>query len=284
MKIRDLILKANSILKESDIDTFNLDSRLLLAFVLGKDKLYIMVNIDEEVSLENETRYLELIEMRKNNMPMQYILGHVEFMGFDFQVEEGVLIPRGDTEILVEEVLSYIDEEEHVDILDLCCGSGAIGLSIGKYRKNINVDLIDLYPIPEKVTKKNIINLDLSDRAKFIHSDLLEEAIFLNKKYDIIVSNPPYIQKEEMTKLMSDVKDYEPHTALCGGEDGLDFYKRIIKDAHNVLIGKKILAFEIGYDEAEDVKKLMDEAGFVNIIVKKDLAGLDRVVAGCLNS
>lgn len=284
MKIKDLILKATNILKENDIESYNLDSRLLLAHVLGKDKLYILVNIDEEVSLEDEKKFFDLVEMRRENMPMQYILGHVEFMGMEFVVKEGVLVPRGDTEILVEEVLENIDEKEDIDVIDLCCGSGAIGLALAHFRSNIHVDLVDLYPVPEEVTNINMKRFELESRTSFIKSDLLEEIKNQGKKYDILVSNPPYIQDEEVGKLMDDVKNYEPHTALCGGKDGLDFYRRIIIDAPSVLKGKKILAFEIGYDEGIQVKTLMENVGFKNVIVKKDLAGLDRVVIGALDS
>lgn len=284
MKIKDLILKATNILKENDIESYNLDSRLLLAHVLGKDKLYILVNIDEEVSLEDEKKFFDLVEMRRENMPMQYILGHVEFMGMEFIVKEGVLVPRGDTEILVEEVLENIDEKEDIDVIDLCCGSGAIGLALAHFRSNIHVDLVDLYPVPEEVTNINMKRFELESRTSFIKSDLLEEIKIQGKKYDILVSNPPYIQDEEVGRLMDDVKNYEPHTALCGGKDGLDFYRRIIIDAPSVLKGKKILAFEIGYDEGIQVKTLMENVGFKNVIVKKDLAGLDRVVIGALDS
>ena len=213
-------------------------------------------------------------------MPMAYILKDVEFMGLDFYVEEGVLIPRGDTEVLVEEVLKYIGEEEAISICDLCCGSGAIGISLAALRNNIKVDLVDFYPIPEKVTKKNIVKHNLEERTEFIKSDLLNKVIEDGKKYDILVSNPPYIADEVIDDLMEDVKDYEPHTALAGGEDGMDFYNIIVSESRKVLNENGILAFEIGYDQGEKVKVLMEENGFKNIKVIQDLAGLDRVVIG----
>lgn len=284
MKIKQLIEKGSSILKEVNIDTYKLDSRLLLSEVLNKDKLYIMINIDEEVSKKDEEKYFNLIDKRKNKMPLQYILGHVEFMGIDFLVEEGVLIPRGDTEILVEETLKHIDEEEEIDVLDLCCGSGAIGLSMASYRKNIKVDLVDLYDMPERVTKNNIHRLKLENQAKFIKSDLLNKIKEQNLKYDILISNPPYIKEEVINTLMDDVKNYEPHAALSGGDDGLDFYRKIINESKYVLKGKKILAFEIGYDQGKEVKNMMLDHGFGNVRIVKDLAGLDRTVIGTLNS
>ena len=169
-------------------------------------------------------------------------------------------------------------------VCDLCSGSGAIGIALAHYRNNIKVDAIDYYDIPEKVTKINIIKNNLQDRINFIKSDLLEEVIKLEKVYDIIVSNPPYIKEEEIGKLMSDVKDYEPHTALSGGEDGLIFYRRIVEESRKVLKENGILSFEIGYDQGEDVKKLMESNGYEEVKVIRDLAGLDRVVIGILKS
>ena len=213
-------------------------------------------------------------------MPIKYILKSTEFMVLDFQVEEGVLIPRGDTEILVEETLKIIDDEKEYDVCDLCCGSGAIGISIAYLRENTKVDLIDYYDVPEKVTKRNIIKHNLNSRATFIKSDLLEEPINQQKKYDILVSNPPYIREEVIETLMDDVKKYEPHTALSGGEDGLYFYKKIVNDSDKILKNKGILAFEIGHDQGKEVSDLMIEKGYKNVRVVKDLAGHDRVVIG----
>lgn len=278
--IGELLDKASKELKEENIDTYILDSQLLLGNVLAKDKLYIITNRDKNVSLKDEKEYLGLVEKRKNKMPIKYILGETEFMGLDFNVEEGVLIPRGDTEVLVEELLSIISEEDELNVCDLCSGSGAIGISLASYRKKINVEEIDLYEIPERITKKNIIKHGLEDRVKFIKSDLLKEPISQGKKYDIIVSNPPYIKADEISNLMDDVKKYEPHTALDGGDDGLLFYKRIIEESKITLNNGGILAFEIGYDQGEEVSDLMREVGFYNIKLVKDLAGLDRVVLG----
>jgi release factor-specific protein-(glutamine-N5) methyltransferase len=278
--IGDLLDIGSKILKAEDIDTYMLDAQLLLCNVLAKDKVYIITNREKEVSAKDEKEYLNLIEKRKGKMPIKYILGETEFMGLDFDIEEGVLIPRGDTEILVEEVLSVIGEDDEIEICDLCSGSGAIGISIASYRKKIRVDEIDFYNIPEKITKKNIVKHGLEDRVLFIKSDLLSEAIKEEKKYSIIVSNPPYIKAYEIDNLMDDVKKYEPHTALDGGDDGLIFYRRIIKESKYVLKENGLLAFEIGHDQGEDVSELMKEAGFSNIKLVKDLAGLDRVLLG----
>ena len=279
-KIGELLIDGNKILKEANIDTYILDTQLLLGKVLGKDKLHLITNKEEEVSKFKEREFYSLIEKRKNKMPISYILKTTEFMGLDLHVEEGVLIPRGDTEILVEETLKFMDEDKVYEVCDLCCGSGAIGISIAHFRENTKVDLIDYYDVPEKVTKRNIVKQKLSNRAKFIKSDLLNEVINQQKKYDILVSNPPYIKEEVIDTLMEDVKDYEPHTALSGGNDGLDFYRRIVDDSDKILKENGILAFEIGHDQGEEVSNLMIEKGYKNVRVVKDLAGLDRVVIG----
>ena len=278
--IGELLIDGNKILKEANIDTYILDVQLLLGKVLGKDKLYLITNKEEEVSKIKEKEFYKLINQRKDKMPIKYILKSAEFMGLEFQVEEGVLIPRGDTEILVEETLKFIKNERRYDICDLCCGSGAIGISIAYLKENTNVDLIDYYEIPEKVTKKNIRKHNLDSRTNFIKSDLLKEPISMNKKYDILVSNPPYIKDEVIETLMDDVKKYEPHTAVSGGEDGLYFYKKIIDDSNKILKDNGVLAFEIGHDQGKEVSDLMVEKGYKNIRVIKDLAGHDRVVIG----
>ena len=281
--IEELINTGTYTLKENGIDTARLDSELLLGSIIEKNRVYLITHKEEGVSKENARKYFDLINKRKNKMPVKYILKQCEFMGINFYIEEGVLIPRGDTEILVEEVLKNIEKDEEKRICDLCCGSGAIGISLAHLRQNIKVDLIDYYPAPEKVTLFNIKKNNLENRASFIKSDLLEKPIEDGKKYDILVSNPPYIEAKEIENLMDDVKKYEPHTALDGGKDGLDFYKKIINQSKMVLSVDGILAFEIGYNQGEEVKSLMEQHGFKNVNIIKDFARLDRVVIGELN-
>lgn len=278
--IEKLITYGTNILKEEKIDTARLDTELLLGYVIDKDRLYLITHKEDNVPKDKEKKFMELIEQRKNKKPIKYILKKCDFMGLDFYVEEGVLIPRGDTEILVDEVLKLIPEDSNMNVCDLCCGSGAIGISLAHNRKNIFVDLIDYYDIPEKVTLINIKNNNVENSTKFIKSDLLDEAIKDNKTYDVIVSNPPYIEEHEIENLMDDVKKYEPHTALSGGKDGLDFYKKIVKQSKYVLKENGILAFEIGYNQGDEVKSLMMENNFKDVKVIKDFAGLDRIVIG----
>ncbi|SFC33313.1 peptide chain release factor N(5)-glutamine methyltransferase [Clostridium uliginosum] len=282
--IGELINLGADILKKNNIDTARLDAELLLGNVIDKERIYLITHREEEISIVNEKEYFKLINKRKDKMPVKYILNECEFMNLNLYVEEGVLIPRGDTEILVEEVLKHIKEDEEKEVCDLCCGSGAIGIALAHFRSNIKVDLIDYYEIPQKVTLLNIEKFNLRNKASFIRSNLLDEIILNEKKYDILVSNPPYIEEAEIEKLMDDVRNYEPHTALSGGKDGLYFYKKIISQSKNVLKENGILAFEIGYNQGEQVKMLMEQFCFKDIKVIKDLASLDRVVIGKLSN
>lgn len=280
--IEELINTGTKTLKDNGIDTARLDTELLLGNVIEKERLYLITHKEETIGKDQCDEFFELIEKRRKKMPVKYILNKCEFMGIDLHVEEGVLIPRDDTELLVDEVLKNISEDDEKQICDLCCGSGAIGISLACLRKNIKVDLLDYYPIPEKVTLINIEKHNLQERVSFSKSDLLDVSIKASKKYDIIVSNPPYIEEEEIEKLMDDVQKYEPHTALSGGIDGLDFYKKIVNQSIEVLNENGILAFEIGYNQGKAVKSLMEENNFKDVRVIKDFASLDRIVIGHL--
>ncbi|WP_394886766.1 peptide chain release factor N(5)-glutamine methyltransferase [Clostridium butyricum] len=280
--IEELINTGTKTLKDNGIDTARLDTELLLGNVIEKERLYLITHKEETIGKDQCDEFFELIEKRRKKMPVKYILNKCEFMGIDLHVEEGVLIPRDDTELLVDEVLKNISEDDEKQICDLCCGSGAIGISLACLRKNIKVDLLDYYPIPEKVTLINIEKHNLQERVSFSKSDLLDVCIKASKKYDIIVSNPPYIEEEEIEKLMDDVQKYEPHTALSGGIDGLDFYKKIVNQSIEVLNENGILAFEIGYNQGKAVKSLMEENNFKDVRVIKDFASLDRIVIGHL--
>ena len=280
--IEELINTGTKTLKDKGIDTARLDTELLLGNVIEKERLYLITHKEETIGKDQCDEFFELIEKRRKKMPVKYILNKCEFMGIDLHVEEGVLIPRDDTELLVDEVLKNISEDDEKQICDLCCGSGAIGISLACLRKNIKVDLLDYYPIPEKVTLINIEKHNLQERVSFSKSDLLDVSIKASKKYDIIVSNPPYIEEEEIEKLMDDVQKYEPHTALSGGIDGLDFYKKIVNQSIEVLNENGILAFEIGYNQGKAVKSLMEEKNFKDVRVIKDFASLDRIVIGHL--
>lgn len=282
MNIGELLIKAYEELKCEHIDTYMLDSQLLLQKVLNKDKMYLILNRDVSVEEKQANEYLKLIDMRKNKMPVKYILGECEFMGMEFNVREGVLIPRGDTEILVESAIEKIKENNYLNICDVCCGSGAIGVSIGEFIKNSKVDCYDIEDVACEVTQENINKFSLENKVNVYKSDLLSHAIKEKRKFDMILSNPPYIRLDVIPTLMQDVRQYEPFIALCGGESGLVFYEKIIEQSLEVLKPGGMIGFEIGYDQREDVKRLLEEKGYEEIICRKDLAGLDRVVMGKL--
>ena len=280
MNIAEILTYGYKILKEEEITSYMIDTQLLLGKVLEVDKLFLLTNRATEVSGEKEKEFKALIELRKNKMPVKYILGHCEFMGLDFLVREGVLIPRPDTETLVERVIEIAKANSFIKICDVCCGSGAIGISLAHFLGNAQVSCCDLSDIAIEVTSENAKRLLPEARIKVIKSDLLEFAIEESSNFDIIVSNPPYIKEKIIQTLMEDVKRYEPHMALSGGEDGLVFYRKIITQSLKLLKTGGVLAFEIGYDQGNEVKTLMEENDYGNVEIFKDLAGFDRVVAG----
>ena len=283
MNIHQLLLKGYETLKSNNIESYIIDCQLLLGKVLNKDRLSIITNRDIEVKIEYCDEYFRLLELRKHNMPVKYILGETEFMGINLSVRPGVLIPRPDTEILVEEVLSYIKANSYKTVCDVCCGSGAIGLSIAYLNKDTEVQCYDISQVACEVTYENIEKLMLHPRAGVYKSDLLKKAIDEKVQFDVIVSNPPYIKEEVISSLMEDVKNYEPFIALCGGKDGLDFYRKITEQCMLTLNNGGLLAFEIGHDQKEEVRAILEEKGFQQICCKRDLAGNNRVITGIKN-
>lgn len=263
-----------------------LEVTLVLADLLNVDKIYIYTHGKDEVEKSIVDEFLEIMEKRSKGYPIQYLLSKWEFMGLEFYIEDGVLIPRPDTEILVEYVLEYIDEyykDEKINFLDLGIGSGAICLSVAYYKKDINVHGVDIYDTPLKVTEINRERFNLTN-VELHKGDLFSgiEGLGLENKFHIIASNPPYISKEDIETLQSEVKDYEPMSALDGGIDGLDFYRKIIPESKKYLQANGMLIFEIGYNQGAKVKGLMIDAGFENVEILKDLQGLNRVVRGTL--
>lgn len=279
MKIYEIVSEACKILK--DFNTPQLDAEVILSNLLKKDRVYLYVNREEILNTEIVDEFFKLIERREKGEPVQYIVGEQEFMSLPFRVKPGVLIPRGDTEILVEEVLKKISKMSAPKIVDVGCGSGAIAISLAKYKSDAFVYALDKMDIPLEVTALNAEENSVINRLEIIKSDLLASLDKeLEGKLDVIVSNPPYIRDEVIPTLMKEVRDYEPHTALSGGEDGLSFYRELTKQAYGFLREGGYLAYEIGYDQREAVCKLLEENGFASVYTLKDLAGNDRVVAG----
>lgn len=249
-------------------------AKILLAELLNKNPLELLNYLDYKVNIELSNKYKEELLALKNGKPLQYVIGNVNFYGIKYYINENVLIPRFETEELVENTINYIKKYFNypIDIVDLGCGSGVIGLTLEKKISTKAVDLIDISPKALTVTKKNIINLN--SRANIMENNFLEN---INKKYDVIISNPPYIKTDEQIENI--VKENEPHIALYGGKEGLDCYKEILKNINNNLKEKALIAFEIGSNQAQDLIKLINiYLTNVKIIVKKDLSGRDRML------
>lgn len=274
MKIKDLLKKGNEILENTNVPDNIFILRLLLSNLLNVSKEYIMIHIDDDVDEENEKKFLNSIDKLNSGVPIQYIINKQEFMGLEFFVNENVLIPQPDTEILVQETLEKLFDG--AKILDLCTGSGAIGIALIKNssRKKLDVTLSDISENALEVAK---INSDKNRvELKLIKSDLFKD---IDDVFDFIVSNPPYIKTEVIKELSLEVQN-EPKLALDGGWDGLDFYRKIAKESKKYLNINGQLLLEIGYDQKEDVMKILENEGFENVYSKKDYSGNDRIVVG----
>lgn len=265
-------------LQAAGIEEAALDARLLLEAVCGTDRNDLLVHGEQPVAPEAEEKYLNWIRQRAEHIPLQQLTGEQGFMGLTFSVNEHVLIPRQDTEILVEEVLKEL--HDGIRVLDMCTGSGCILLSLLHYSNDCEGLGVDLSAEALEVAGRNVLKVltpEKAEHAHFLQSDLFEK---VEGKFEIIVSNPPYIASAEVEKLMPEVRDHEPRMALDGTEDGLYFYRRIIEEAGKHLVSSGMLFFEIGYDQGQAVSELMRTEGYCDVQVVQDYAGLDRVVFG----
>ncbi|MBQ9015072.1 MAG: peptide chain release factor N(5)-glutamine methyltransferase [Firmicutes bacterium] len=289
MKTRILIKEGEYRLAKAGCMDAKIDSEELYCFLTGIDRLQVFMKAEEEADEDVERKYLALIARRAERIPLQYITGVQEFMGHRFKVDQSVLIPRQDTETLVVEAARTIQStsREKVsfferlrggkewEVLDLCCGSGAIGISLAKICDNIHVTGADISGAALAVAQTNARSLHV--KAEYVEGDLF--APLESKKFDMIVSNPPYIRTNMIAVLQEEIKNYEPRQALDGGRDGLDYYRRIIEEAPNYLKSKGYLMFEIGSDQGEDLRKMLkDDGRYTPAEVIRDLPGRDRVV------
>jgi protein-(glutamine-N5) methyltransferase, release factor-specific len=276
VKVFSALAEGARILGESNVDTPRLDSEVLLSFVLGFDRVKLISEANLYLTPGQYNKFIELIRGRARGVPAAYLVGKKEFMGLDFLVRPGVLIPRGDTEIATERAILRLRERPgDVSAADVCCGSGAIGISIAKYVENSHVTLIDISETAVSIAAENAALNGVAGRISITKGDLLTG---VEGKFDIIVSNPPYIPEHEIDKLQRDVRDFEPRIALNGGHDGLDFYRRLIPQAEDVLKEGGLIIMEIGFNQAADVSSILRDYGYTNIQVFKDLAGNDRCV------
>ncbi|MDE6318151.1 MAG: peptide chain release factor N(5)-glutamine methyltransferase [Lachnospiraceae bacterium] len=287
---REVYGEGRARLEAAEIAEAPLDARLLLEFVCGTDRNTLLVHGDREVTGEECERYRNLSGRRAAHVPLQHLTGEQEFMGLPFYVNSDVLVPRQDTEILVEEVMKQL--HDGMRILDLCTGSGCILLSLLHYSNGCEGVGTDLSPQALTMAVKNYERLReerAGMEARFLEGDLFaalengrasDDGTAPGNRFDIIVSNPPYIETSVVDTLMPEVREHEPLMALDGGADGLVFYRRITERAGAYLNGGGMLFFEIGCGQAEAVRGLMEQAGFCEVAVVKDFAGLDRVVYG----
>lgn len=273
MKLYELNQQISTILSEAAISEASLETFYILEHVLKISRSTYFLKKSEEVSKEAYERCICIAKERSRHKPLQYILGTQEFMGLCFYVNENVLIPRQDTEGLVEQVLAMAKGGER--ILDLCTGSGCIGISLKKYMPSLQVTAVDISFEALAVAEKNAQSLQAD--ITFLESDLFDK---VTGTFDFIVSNPPYIESAEIPTLMPEVKDHEPLLALDGKEDGLYFYRKIIEESKNYLNLRGMLCLEIGCHQGSAVAGLMKEQGFVQVEVAQDLCGLDRNVYG----
>lgn len=275
MKLSELYGLFVDTLNKSGFDEAESDSRLIFEYIAGIDRVKLTLEGDRELEPGVEEKLKAALDKRLTHMPVQYITGYQNFMGLEFMVSKDVLIPRMDTEILVEEVLRL--GLSNVRVLDICTGSGCILLSILKYVYGSSGVGVDISDGALGVAEANSEALGID--ATFIKSDMFEN-IPKDERFDIVVSNPPYIRSDVIGTLMSEVKDYEPLLALDGSEDGLKFYRIIADRAPEYLNNGGMLFLEIGYDQGAEVSALLSAAGFMDVEVIKDLSGLDRVVSG----
>ncbi len=248
-------------------------AEMLLSMLLNVNTLELLLMLDKEISSEIVNKYKEQVLMVKDNVPIQYVIGNVNFYGNTFVVNKNVLIPRFETEELVENSINIIKDmfDYPINIIDLGCGSGCIGLSLKKKLDNVNVTLLDISEDALNVAKENASNLDCD--VTFIQSDMWNN---VTDKYDVVISNPPYIKTNEEIEDL--VYNNEPHLALFGGIDGLDYYKKIREGLLNHVNDKYLVAIEIGYDQKDDVVKIFSDLPNIEILTKKDLSGRDRMI------
>ena len=266
--------QATNRLYKFKINDAELDAWYLLSYVTGLTRAEFFIKGDELMSEEQEMQYDALLARRTSHEPLQYIIGTQEFMGLSFVVRDGVLIPRQETELLVEEALSLSEGKR---VLDMCTGSGCIIISIAKLANPTQAVGVDISETALAVAKENAVRLEVP--VQFVQSNLFEQ---VEGQFDLIVSNPPYIASNIIPELMPEVREYEPMLALDGKEDGLFFYRTIISQAKEYLAENGTILFEIGHDQGEAVAELLRQAGFKEIVVKKDYAGLDRIVRAVL--
>ena len=275
MKIDIAIQQANVILKRNSIKSSLLDSEILISKVINKSREYIILNLQKEITKDDYLIFQKLVTERSKGKPLAYLTGKKYFWKYEFEIDEDVLIPRPDTELIIEQVLKIYKNKDTINFLDIGVGSGAILLSILKEKKGFFGTGIDISNKCIKVCKKNAYKLEVYERVKLFKSNIDN---FTKGKYDLIISNPPYIKNLDLKKLDKDVKDFEPSIALNGGLDGLSEIRKIIKKSTELIKKNGKLIIEIAFNQKNEVKKILEDNGFYIIAAIKDLAKNDRCI------
>jgi len=287
MFVKDILKQSIKLLKDGGIENPQLDAEVLLSYILNKDRGHLYIFPDYVLSEDENSRYRALIDKRLEHTPISYLTGHKEFMSLDFKVNSNVLIPRPETELLVETVCksrsntplrpSQEGNDAGSKVLDLGTGSGAIAVSLAKYNPNFSILATDVSMSALLIARENAVHNDVINRVSFIQTDLFD-GVSTNYKFDWVVSNPPYIPTGDLPSLPEEIRKYEPILALDGGADGLDVIKRIIENAFMFLKPSGHLAIEIGYGQSDDVQRIADEIGkYSDYDVIKDYSGIPRV-------
>lgn len=267
-------------LEKKGIESPRINADLLLADILNCKRMDLYLKFDQPLAEEEIQKYREYIARRGKGEPLQYIVGEVEFYGLNFKVNPNVLIPRPETEILVENIINNTNDQQNLRILDIGTGSGNIIISLVKNIENSEGVSIDLSEEAIEVAKENSLSQNLETRIIFLKKDVLKDDLAIVDKFDIIVSNPPYVSEEEYDTLQKEITNHEPKNAVTDFGNGLTFYETISEKAKNILQPKGKLYFEVGKDQAEQVKEILLKNNFMNIVIVQDYSSIDRIVCG----
>lgn len=280
ISVRSVLEEASDILFSHGIPNARQNAEWLLQHVLGQSRVELYLNWDKPIDIDEYATYRALISRRSQHEPIQYILGETEFMSLPFQVNPFVMIPRPETEILVEKVIEYFKNHDSVHILDVGTGSGVIAISLCKYLPHVTIDATDIHEEILALAKENAERNKVADRITFILGDIRSDSFYekISARYNAMVSNPPYVSKAEWENLDREVKEYEPFSAICDGEDGLSFYRIFAEKGRSILAPQGVMFFEIGFGQKEKVISIFQEKGYQEMTWYPDLAGIPRVI------
>ncbi|MDP3147661.1 MAG: peptide chain release factor N(5)-glutamine methyltransferase [Ignavibacteria bacterium] len=278
--VLELLNLTTNFFEQKRIDSARLNAELLLAETLKCKRLDLYLAFDKPVKDEEVNHYREFVKRRGNREPLQYILGYVEFYGLAFLVNKDVLIPRQETEILIETILTQTDKEAIIKIMDIGTGSGIIAVCLAKHLPNAKIVAVDKSPEALLVAKQNAEKNNVAERITFIKNDVLNSLLNIDEKFDLIVSNPPYVSQKEFSSLQKEIVAHEPDFAVTDFSDGLTFYRKIIESSKAHLNENGKIFFEVGAGQAEQVKSIFEVNSFSSIQIRKDYSGIDRVVKG----